>query len=46
MNQPDGFIDPHGGFRNLKSYQMAEIVHPKLSDCRDCRRYKEDVFSP
>jgi four helix bundle protein len=27
MNQPDGFIDPHGGFRNLKSYQMAEIVY-------------------
>ncbi len=27
MNQPDGFIDPHGGFRNLKSYQMSEIVH-------------------
>jgi len=23
----DGFIDPHGGFRNLKSYQMAEIVY-------------------
>ena len=27
MNQPDGFIDPHGGFRNLKSYQMAEIAY-------------------
>jgi four helix bundle suffix protein len=27
MNQPDGFIDPHGGFRNLRSYQMAEIVY-------------------
>jgi four helix bundle suffix protein len=27
MNQSDGFIDPHGGFRNLKSYQMSEIVH-------------------
>ena len=27
MDQPDGFIDPHGGFRNLKSYQMAEIVY-------------------
>ena len=27
MNQPDGFIDPHGGFRNLKSYQMVEIVY-------------------
>jgi four helix bundle suffix protein len=23
----DGFIDPHGGFRNLKSYQMLEIVY-------------------
>jgi hypothetical protein len=23
----DGFIDPHGGFRNLKSYQMSEIVY-------------------
>jgi restriction system protein len=27
MKQPDGFVDPHGGFRNLKSYQMAEIVY-------------------
>ena len=27
MNQPDGFIDPHGGFRKLKSYQMTEIVY-------------------
>jgi len=27
MNQPDSFIDPHGGFRNLKSYQMSEIVY-------------------
>ena len=27
MNQPDGFIDPHGGFRELKSYQMSEIVY-------------------
>ena len=25
MNQPDGFIDPHGGFRELKSYQMSEL---------------------
>ena len=27
MNRPNGFIDPHGGFRNLKSYQMSEIVY-------------------
>jgi four helix bundle suffix protein len=27
MNQPNSFIDPHGGFRNLKSYQMSEIVY-------------------
>jgi len=27
MNQPDGFIDPHGGFRELKSYQLSEIVY-------------------
>jgi len=27
MNRPDGFIDPHGWFRNLKSYQMSEIVY-------------------
>ncbi len=26
-NQLDGFIDPHGGFRELISYQMAEIVY-------------------
>ena len=27
MKNHDGFIDPHGGFRNLKSYQMSEIVY-------------------
>lgn len=27
MNHPVGFIDPHGGFRELKSYQMSEIVY-------------------
>jgi four helix bundle suffix protein len=27
MKKPGGFIDPHGGFRNLKSYQMSEIVY-------------------
>jgi len=27
MNQTGGFIDPHGGFRGLKSYQMSEIVY-------------------
>jgi four helix bundle suffix protein len=27
MNQPDGFIDPHGGFRSLKSYQMSKLVY-------------------
>jgi four helix bundle protein len=27
MKRANGFIDPHGGFRNLKSYQMAEIVY-------------------
>ncbi len=27
MNQPDSLIDPHGGFRKLRSYQMSEIVY-------------------
>ncbi len=27
MNQTSGLIDPHGGFRELKSYQMSEIVY-------------------
>ena len=27
MKKDSGFIDPHGGFRDLKSYQMAEIVY-------------------
>lgn len=26
MIRPNSFIDSHGGFRNLKSYQMSEIV--------------------
>ena len=41
MNQTDGFIDPHGGFRELKSYQMAEIVYDatiKFSDLWISRR--------
>jgi four helix bundle suffix protein len=33
----DGFIDPHGGFRNLKSYQMAEIVYD--ATVRFCDRF-------
>ena len=27
MNEPDFIIDPHGGYRELISYQMAEIVY-------------------
>jgi len=27
MKQRDGTVDPHGGFRNLISYQMSEIVY-------------------
>jgi len=26
MKSPNSFIDPHGGFRSLKSFQMSEIV--------------------
>jgi hypothetical protein len=26
-NNANRFIDPHGGFRDLKSYQMAQIVY-------------------
>jgi four helix bundle suffix protein len=37
MNNPDGFIDPHDGFRNLKSYQMAEIVYD--ATVRFCDRW-------
>ena len=36
MNQPDGFIDPHGGFRKLKSYQMTEIVYDATVAFCDC----------
>jgi hypothetical protein len=41
MSGSEGFIDPHGGFRKLKSYQTAEIVYDataafcnRLIDCR------------
>ena len=27
MVEQSGFIDPHGGFRKLESYQIAEIVY-------------------
>jgi len=37
MNQPDGFIDPHGGYQNLKSYQMAEIVYDATT--KFCHRW-------
>jgi four helix bundle suffix protein len=33
----NGFIDPHGGFRDLKSYQMAEIVYD--ATVRFCDRF-------
>jgi len=26
-SSPNGFIPPHGGYQNLMSYQMAEIVY-------------------
>lgn len=26
-SNPNGFIPPHGGYQNLMSYQMAEIVY-------------------
>jgi restriction system protein len=34
---PAGFIPPHGGFRQLKSYQMAEIVYD--ATVRFCDRF-------
>jgi len=27
MGDPSGLIPPHGGYRQLKSYQMSEIVY-------------------
>jgi hypothetical protein len=27
MNNPEDLIPPHGGYRQLKSYQMSEIVY-------------------
>ena len=44
MNQPGCFIDPHGGFRNLKSYQnflrqrklpLWQKNHPKAQKIRN-----------
>lgn len=26
-NDPPGFIPPHGGYRELKSFQMSEVVY-------------------
>jgi len=37
MNQPDSFIDSHGGFRELKSYQMSEIVYD--ANAKFCDRW-------
>ena len=35
-NNVNSFIDPHGGFRDLKSYQMAEIVYDATVAFCDC----------
>lgn len=37
MNDSNGIIDPHGGYRNLKSYQTAEIIYD--ATVKFCRRY-------
>ncbi len=34
---PEGFIPPHGGYRNLLSYQRAEVVYD--ATVRFCGRY-------
>ncbi len=34
---PEGFIPPHGGYRNLLSYQRAEVVY--LATVRFCERH-------
>jgi four helix bundle suffix protein len=36
---PEGFIPKHGGYRNLLSYQRAEVVYD--ATVRFCRRYLE-----
>jgi hypothetical protein len=37
MNEHPGIIGPHGGYRNLKSYQTAEIVHD--ATVKFCERF-------
>ena len=27
MSTPDGFIPEHGGYRNLKSFQVAQLAY-------------------
>ncbi|MCX6841902.1 MAG: four helix bundle suffix domain-containing protein, partial [candidate division WOR-3 bacterium] len=36
---PSGFIPPHGGYRNLLSYQRAEVIYD--ATVRFCARYLE-----
>ncbi|MHB9132554.1 MAG: four helix bundle protein [Armatimonadota bacterium] len=40
MTQHTGFIDPHGGYRCLKSYQTAEII------CDATVKFCEQFLSP
>ena len=37
MTSPAGFIPPHGGYRKLKSFQVAEVVYDVT--VRFCERY-------
>lgn len=37
MTAPNGFIPPHGGYRKLKSFQVAEVVYDVT--VRFCERY-------
>ena len=43
-SSPNGFIPPHGGYQNLMSYQMAEIVYD--AHCLFCNKYINKFQEP
>jgi hypothetical protein len=42
MNEPEKLIPLHGGYRKLKSFQVAQLVYDVT--VRFCERHRCDIF--
>jgi hypothetical protein len=42
MNEPEKLIPLHGGYRKLKSFQVAQLAYDVTA--RFCERHRRDIF--